>query len=71
MGRGRNGVLVQTTCKGKKRLFRELHNNACTVVFKNKNAVPPVRKEDIFLDPGIVNYLRSLNPREVAQTLKS
>ena len=67
MGRGRNGVKVQTTSKNKKRIYRDVRNED-SYVFTRNNV--PSRKEDFFLEPDFVNHLRSLDPREVAKTLK-
>ena len=66
MGRGRNGVLIQNPQKHRKSVATNINNENC-VVYNRKTFVR--KEEDFFLDPYFIDFLCSLNPREVAQTL--
>ena len=60
MGRGRKGILLQGR-KGKKEYDEK-------TIFNINNAVRHQRR-DILIDPQVVDYLRSLNPKDVLKTV--
>ena len=66
MGRGRNGVLIQTSTIGKRRTRCDINQEYSDIISRNNAVKNP---EEIFLDPGVLNYLRSLRPSEIVKTV--
>ena len=61
-----DATVLQFKCKKNlKKRVNDFRNENSFVFTRNV----PSRKEDFFLEPDVVNYLRSLDPRVVAQTL--
>ena len=66
MGRGRNGVLIQGDTKINKKCGRLLNRNNKLVRFEIK---PQVNQTVVDLPENVLNKLRQMNPREVANIL--
>ena len=66
MGRGRNGVLIQSSTIGKRRTRCDINKEYSDIISRN-NAVQ--NQEEIFLDLEVLNYLRGLRPSEIVKTV--
>ena len=67
MGRGRNGVLIQTTRKDKR--IKSGGKNRGFELFVMTKPLFTGKEERFFLEPSCIDYLRSLGPSEVASML--